>query len=287
MSKRQLDIAMLNTLKQQMRDYWKNIGISILKWGNLDVIPRCESSDIEDILYQTGVAVLCKYQETLVIGKLASNFLPDFYGRPIAWSCILADGQLIGHLNETNSVLIWNRQDRKPTKYFVDPICERLGYIDRSIDINIMWQNLGNIIGCKSDEVLLSLKNVLSDSEKGIVASFVDPELLDGLRGNPVDVPFIADKLLDIYNAYKSRILEIFGVDYNAVDKKERVNTIEANANAELIPANRVTMLDKRREAIKRAKTVFNIELTCNKNPDIFNGGTENGTVDNNNTGIA
>lgn len=274
--------------------YWRDIMLNIFVWDKLEMFPLLCSQDIERILFENGAAVVSKYKapkvaEVLAIGELNNAYNQDLYKRPLIYGCTYGNGRQQGGLSPADSVIIYNRYEGKPTLPYLTEYVADAEYCKRSIYINMFWQNLNAVIGTDSKN-LLSVKNLINEKEQGIVASYVDTELITAIKIDKIAPEFIADRLIDVYNWYESFILRFIGLDYNSVDKAERVNVVEANANAGVIEANKMSMLAYRKQAADKINKIFGTSVTVEYNHEIIKelaqrGTANNGTVHNDTTG--
>ena len=274
---KELNLYDIETRKVLNIAYWKTIFLHVFKWSGLENVfaPDCTQDEIESVLFENGRGVICQIEKgtdkgLLDVGKLAeTSGTYNRHGKPIVWSCMFENGEQIQKLNAANSVLIYNRFDGCNSRAYVKLYTDDLEYCRRSIDINLVWQNMATLVGINNKNIL-SIKNFVYEREQGILNTYVDTMTADTLKVNNLNVPYIADKLCGLYSFYESFLYRFIGLDFNAVEKQERVNVVESNANAEIDRAHRISMLELRQEAAEKINKIYGCNISVDYNHDII-----------------
>lgn len=147
----------------------------------------------------------------------------------------------------------------------VNRFAQRFASIDAGIDVNIMNTKAAWMFDCDGSAQEQTARKIYSDITAGRPVVFTrvnnNPTLgSDGKVGiNMLDVgkTFITDKLYDAYRETEYALLTELGINNSNVDKKERVNTLEVQANN-----------DELRNSIDDWK--FNIEAGCKAVREVF-----------------
>lgn len=87
------------------------------------------------------------------------------------------------------------------------------------------------IVVCKNKELQLSFEQAIQQKQKGQAVVVVSEELGDGLKAVDIGVNFLVDKFKEVRDEERDTLLLKIGIMTNDVEKKERVQSAEVNAN--------------------------------------------------------
>ena len=195
----------------------------------------------------------------------------------------LTDGEDINFDRENDCVLITNMYGGESCKPIVDHFAERLALVQLAFDTNLMWQNRPYIFPVKDQDTKLSLEKLFNDIFSGKPFSIVDEQLFmfnDNGVGIKLDVPFLADKLMDTRNELMMKFRETVGIDTAGVEKAERVLTGEIEANEQHTKTVLQIMLEQRQIACENINAFFGLNVSVGIHTPDKKEGEETGTSD-------
>lgn len=167
----------------------------------------------------------------------------------------------------TDGVLIYNMEQGKSSREIVEHYAERLALTQLAFDTNLLWQNRPYIFPVDNKDTKLSLEKLFHDIFTGKPYSVVDKQLfLNYAAGQDVgiklDVPFIADQLLDTRNELMMHFRQTVGIDSAGVDKAERVGKFEVDANVQHTKTVLEIMLQQRQIAAENINAFFGLNVS-------------------------
>lgn len=235
--------------------------LSVFKWHNLpdNIDPRY----IELCLARYGMAVFFKddVMEKFLCLACMQNGPFDVYNTPINRIAYAANGYQ-NHLNNGNSVIIYNNYTRTNMVNTIENYAESLSICDRVIDINVNRQKTPNIIAT-TEQQLLSLKNLFSQVDENAPIIFADKNsgLLDALHNVDITAPFIADKVFQLKRKIWGEAMNFIGLTANTEEKAEKLVTQEVDNYNQNTYAQRFTRLASREDACERINKMFNTNI--------------------------
>lgn len=246
----------------------KELAISRFKWNNLpDTI---DERFLELTLFEQGMAVFFKDDvmgflalTTMIGGKL------DVYRIPTKRTAYANNGFNI-HLDNTNSVIIWNNKLHDNMIYGCEMFAHRLYECDRTIDVNIKAQKTPILITC-SENQRLTLKNTYEQYTGNAPVIFADKDIdiLKNLQAIPTLAPYVADKLLETKTQIWNECLTWLGISNTNYQKKERLISDEVSRNMGGTIASRNSALEMRKQACDEINRMFGLDISVEFNDDI------------------
>lgn len=232
------------------------LAMSRFEWKGLPdgVNPRY----LEQTLFQFGIAVFYHDAE---FGYVALQAIPvgplNLYAEPVSVNTV----NVVVHrtLGPSDAfVLIRNNELSTGALDTVRAYAYRLTQLERAIDINIAAQKTPVLLQCSESQkiTLLNLYRMYNGNEPFI---FGDKDLInkDTLKVLKTDAPFLADRLtIQKHNTW-NECLSYLGIDNANTDKRERLITDEARANAQLIQLAAETALVVRKRAAAEINKKF------------------------------
>lgn len=190
---------------------------------------------------------------------------PNDSGLPTAYTRVICHRYDEDIPKENACVLINNMYKGESLRSIIDHYAYRLALIQQAFDTNAIWQNTPVIFQTDDSNIKLSIESMFSDIFEGKPWVIVDKVLYakdKNGQAEPIEVPFLLDKLADaknvVYNEFKATI----GIDSVAVDKKERLLTGEIESNKQSTQTCLQIMLGQREIACKEIEQVFGIKPT-------------------------
>lgn len=124
----------------------------------------------------------------------------------------------------------------------IDQYATKISNIDASIEVNLQNSKVTAVFVCDDKRQSETAKKIYDDIARGEPAVFPRKAGKDLNANSGFDVQFLPVKnsylvndLLDAKNTFSNAFFNDIGISANAVDKKERVNTIESSSNFDQI----------------------------------------------------
>ena len=140
----------------------------------------------------------------------------------------------------------------------------RLYEAERTADVNIKAQKTPVLL-LMDEKQRLTMENLYSQYEGNKPVIFGDKNSLgeNVIKAINTQAPFIADKIINYKKEIWNEALTFLGINNIMVDKKERLITVEANSNNELINLNLQSYLVPRQEACRQFNEKFGFTGTA------------------------
>lgn len=249
-----------NLVFQDFYSRLKMISLSIFKWENLP--DTCNARFLEDCLFKYGKAV---FVNDSAMGFLNLKVTPadtlNVYNEPLAYTAYSVNYNKI--YDRDDCVIIRNNPLEKSTDSTMMLFAERLTKIERSLEVNINAQKTPVLIRC-DDKTKHSLEAVYQQYEGNSPVIYASKSLTD----KPLEVlntsaPFVSDKLREEKRSVWNEALEFLGINTNPSDKKkERLISVEVEANNEQIDIQALTMLSMRQQACDEINEKYGLDVT-------------------------
>ena len=254
-------------------DYFYNTATSIFSYefeGVSKMTNNLMSREVEHLLFNHGWATIFRDKDGIVkIGKVVGFGKLGIYRQFVEWSAVLANGQTVRGLNETNAVIIYNNKSRLSTRYMIEDDIRNMIDIDTSIIQHIKAVRVPFVFS-GNEEDMLTFKTMWESVVDGEGAFFLDSESKTG-QGEPFrvfnsDVDYKGDKLMMLYEAFENRVFTLLGIQSNRIDKKAQIGETEVNKNDDVILLNFEAFNSERESAIESLKEIgINVKLHINK----------------------
>lgn len=254
-----------NSLQQNMTSYRSTlselIGIAIARFEWLNVPETVNIRYLETSLLTNG---LCVFFKDDVLGYIAlpcmNNGVLNIYNEPLERIAYANNGYQ-KHLNETNSVLIYDNTTRTSMLPYLEYQSKRLMNIDRTIDTNVNVQKTPYLLSCTENERLTMLNMYKELEGNAPIIKGTDNLNADALKVFNTNAPYVADKLLILKDKIWGNTLANLGVDNMEVEKKERMLTNEVTALQGKTLASRWSYLSERERACEHINKMFGLNM--------------------------
>ena len=263
------------------RDQLMELGMTMIDWDFSKIPERkrqfLNQRQVEYHEYFKGATVFFEDKELdayLILPViLGGQFdLDDVPKRRVAYA---KNGYRKG-LDETNSVVIYNNYLRKPSCYTVNHYANRLADLENAIDVNCKAQKTPVAIICDENE-RLSMKNLYEQYEGNYPFIFGEKDLnIKGVRAISTGAPFVADKMYQIKMQVWNEALTHLGISNISYQKKERLVSDEVIRNMGGTIASRYSRIECRRDAVKKIKDMFGVEINVDFREDYRQTDDEN-----------
>ena len=263
--------AEMNNLQYRMYyEMLEQMSCSVYRWEGLP--PEIDQRFLELTLFNRGLSVFF-YDEAEYGAYFSTMGAPsgqiNMYQNPTQYIAYGSNG-FHRYLKASDCVPIWNNYLRRPDINAMRIYARRLADIDRTIDVNLAEQKMPMFITCPESQ-RLTVQNLMKQymgNEPIIIGAdgMFDPSQMQYLHSG---APFIVDKLLEAKFTIWAEIMTYLGIDNQNIQKAERVQTAEVQANSGQIEANRLIRLNCRRMACKEINRKYGLSVWCDFNKDI------------------
>lgn len=225
---------------------------------NIGVIPlRCGV---------TGINAFDHPTTAIFANAVLGNFERELFGNDPSYSCALVKLQ-------------YNYDGVMP---IVDRYAQLLAACDNSIAVNLRNSKVAFIGFVSSKQQAATIEKMYDDIDSGKPAVYVkrgDGITSDDIYYNHVKETYIANDIQLLKQSIKNDFLTEVGLNNANTDKRERLIVDEVNANNDEVQANVQHWLDNITEGLKRANTLFGLNLSVKLRK--FDGGSNNGKTEN------
>lgn len=166
------------------------------------------------------------------------------------------------HAERTNkdSVICYNNMLHSPSLNMCRMYARRLADIDRTIDVNISAQKTPVLIEADSN-TLLSLKNAYKQFDGNYPVIYGKKGISEHINVLTTGAPLVAPALQQLKQTIWNDALESLGIANHGADKKERVNTLEIQANQGGTIASRYSGLIAREQTCDAVNRMFGTDI--------------------------
>ena len=285
-------------IKDHFMKKFEIIALNLFSWENLP--PTIEERYIEKALFDKGLVCLvddnnfgqivvgCNYSQNMNIWGEPTEVITSGFNYIKTFkientintnSIIDIDYSDVNEIknNEVESAIVCQNNDlyistRKILEYYVNKLVE----VELSTFTNIYLQKFPFLINTTKDNET-TMRTLIDKVDKGEPYIMYNKKIADLTTAVDVfnlNVPFVADKLLQYRFETEREIYTLFGFNNN-FEKKERLLTDEVNVNNDFINCNIDSMFKKRKEFAElmnvkygwnvQVKKRYEIKEECNK----------------------
>ena len=244
----------------------KKIALSMFEWVNLPT--SMDSRYLEMCLYYKGKAALL-YDENygFINTQAADSGYLNIYGLPTKLNCYSYSYNEMRELYvpgtnlpaEEECILVMNNYQQVPTCSTIELFAKRLAEAQRTADININAQKTPILILTDKNQEL-TLRNLYAQYDGNSPVIYGDKNVLADVPLNAIktDAPFIANDIRTYMKDIWNDMLTFLGIN-NLDEKKERLISLEAGGNNELVNMNMQSYLIPRKQACKEFNEKFGL----------------------------
>ena len=217
----------------------------------------------------TGIDIFDHPTRAIFANAVLGNFERNLYGDNPATDCALVKIQY----------------DFMGVMPVVDRYAALLALCDNSIAVNLRNSKVAFIGLVSSKQQAATFEKLYRDIDGGKPAVYAkkgDGLSTDDIYYNHVRETYIANDVQLLKQSIKNDFLTEVGLNNANTDKRERLIVDEVNANNDEVQANVQHWLDNIREGLRRANTLFGLNLSVSlRKFDGEKGGADNDTVEN------
>lgn len=249
----------------------QELALNLFVYDNLP--DTCDVRYLELMLYEIGYCYFFREDISEIYLTLAGTMTGgkyDVYGNYTDYTAISFNGNYRVNLNAENSVIIYNNFTRIPTKDQVMLFAWRAWNALRTADTNLAQQKTTKLLKVPQAR-RLTFANILMKIKGNEIYALVDDSIDVEQAVIDFNVPFIADKAMNAYNAVWNEYLTFLGVVNHNSDKKEREVQIEVMGHMGQTEMCRTTMLRSREIGVDRINKMFGLNINVRFNSDLAN----------------
>ena len=266
-------------IKNHFMKKFEIIALNLFEWKNLP--QTIEERYIEKALFDKGLVCLvddnnfgqivvgCSYSQNMNIWGEPTEVITTGYNYIKSFNIentINTTYTRDTNDNEIKAAIVCQNNDlslstREILEYYVNKLVE----VELSTFTNVYLQKFPFLINTTKDNEL-TMKNLIGKVDRGEPYIMYNKKIAD--LSNAVDVfnlnvPFVADKLLEYRFETEREIYTLFGFNNN-FEKKERLLTDEINVNNDFINCNIDSMFKKRQQfaELMNKKYGWNVQVT-------------------------
>lgn len=266
-------------IKKHFMKKFEIIALNLFEWKNLP--PTIEERYIEKALFDKGLVCLvndenfgeivvgCSYSQNMNIWgepteviTTGYNYIKRFNIENTINTSYTRDSEL-NNIIET-AIVCQNNDLALSTREILEYYINKLVEVELSTFTNVYLQKFPFLINTTKDNEM-TMKTLISKVDKGEPYIMYNKKIAD--LSNAVDVfnlnvPFVADKLMQYRFETEREIYTLFGFNNN-FEKKERLLTDEVNSNNDFINCNIDSMFKKRQQFadLMNAKYGWNVQV--------------------------
>lgn len=243
-----------NFTARVLYDKFRVLACSAFEWEGLP--EGIEPRHIERHLFDHGKAVFIKDPHMSYMAlECHDGGQYNVYGDPLKY--VAVGTGYTKHYDADKCVVIENNLFRIPTKDPVVFYVNKIAEAERTMDVNTKAVKTPFIFTC-TDKDLMTFKAIFEKIDGNVPAIFTDKAFnLDSVQVLQTGVSFMGNELMDYKKSVENELLTFLGFNNLAVDKKERVNTDEANSNNQLTQSFAELQLAAREAACKRINEMY------------------------------
>lgn len=195
----------------------------------------------------------------------------DFYFQPkqLVVNNRFLDSTKIG-LVGVNCEIVRLFDDYRGVTPIINQYADKLAACDKAIDINLMLTGLGKIVGTRDKKDAEAIKTALGQLTTGIPIVALNKNVLDEYTVSnlvaDISSPFIGDKVHDLKRSIMNDLLTTIGVNNANINKRERLNSDEVNANNDEVRTLYDVMYENLKDSFERVEAVSGLKFTVEKN---------------------
>jgi hypothetical protein len=133
-----------------------------------------------------------------------------------------------------------------------------------------MLTGLGKLVGTRDKKDAEAIKTALAQLTEGIPIVALNKNVLDEYTVSnlvaDISSPFIGDKVHDLKRSVMNEFLTVVGVNNANINKRERLNSDEVNANNDEVRTLYDVMYYNLKDSFERVQDVSGLEFTVEKN---------------------
>lgn len=199
----------------------------------------------------------------------------DFYFQPkqIVCSNRFFDEAKVGFVG-INCEIVRLFDDYRGIIPFIRQYASTLALCDKAIAVNLMLTGRGNILGVPDKKSAATIKEAFDKTTEGTPVVTIGQDVLgEGVKLSDLAVdfatPFVADKVHELKRSIMNDFLTTVGINNANINKKERLNSDEVNANNDEVKTIESIMFENIQESFERVNDVSGLGFTVEERFDL------------------
>lgn len=252
-------LLMNNRTYLQYYNRLTELALSMFEWKNLP--PTIDARFLEMCLFSDGMCVFFKDEDLGFLAlQCAISGKLNVYRIPSQRVAYASNGYNM-HLDEKNSVIIFNNYLHTNAMLDVEMFAKRLYNLDRAIDVNANAQKTPVLLLC-DEKQRLTMLNLYKKYEGNEPFIFGNSALdVNGIKAINTGAPYVADKLYALKTQLWNEALTYLGISNLNMQKKERLVSDEVIRSQGGVIASRHSRLEMRRQACKEINAMFGLDI--------------------------
>lgn len=240
-------------------DRLQNIAFTMFEWEGLP--ESINARYLEQTLHRYGMVLFFNSPEMGYLALRCVGHDLNVYEEFTRYRVSTLTGHTWEHTTD-EAVVIFNNPQRFSTVETLELYAQKLYDCDTTIRTNLKAMKTPILItGTKQQQT--TLRKLYEEYEGNTPVIFGDKQLdMSGLEVMKTDAPYIADRITELKHDIWNEVLTFLGIKSSNTDKKERMVTDEAKANAEFSDHNILVMLKEREEAAERINKMFGLNVS-------------------------
>lgn len=197
----------------------------------------------------------------------------DFYYQPkqIVVSNRFFDEVKVG-LVGINSEIVKLFDDYRGVCSIIDNYASMLAACDKAINLNLMQIGLGKLLGVPGKKQAEEIKTAYAKLTEGLPIATLSEEIFsNGVLTDLVadlSAPFLGDKVHELKRSIMNDFLTTIGINNANINKRERLNTDEVNANNDEVETIKSVMLENLRDSFEAVNKLTGLEFSVEERFD-------------------
>ena len=198
----------------------------------------------------------------------------DFYYQPkqIVCSNRFFDEAKVG-LVGVNCEIVRIFDDYRGILPFIRQYASAFALCDKAIEVNLMLTGRGTILGVPDKKSADTIKAAFDKSTDGTPVVTIGKDVLgDNVKLSDLAVdfstPFVADKVHELKRSIMNDFLTTVGVNNANINKRERLNSDEVNANNDEVETIKSIMFENIEDSFDRVNAVSGLGFTVEERFD-------------------
>lgn len=255
-----------------------NIIYSLFKIGIPEdkLIMKIPKNYLRYFLYIEGTytTIYTSRFDWVILPYTVSEF--DFYYQPkqIVCSNRFFDEAKVG-LVGVNCEIVRIFDDYRGVLPFIRQYATAFALCDKAIEVNLLLTGRGNILGVPDKKSAATIKEAFDKSTEGVPIVTIGKDVLgEGVKLSDLAVdfstPFVADKVHELKRSVMNDFLTTIGINNANINKRERLNSDEVNANNDEVETIKSIMFENIKDSFERVNAVSGLGFTVEErfNPE-------------------
>lgn len=222
-------------------------------------------------IYGTFAVLYTKKFGWVIAPYTVSEF--DFYYQPkqIVVTNRFFDDRKIGIVG-ANCEIVKIFDDYRGVTSIISQYAEMLAACDKAVNINLMQVGLGKLLGVPDKKSAEVIKSAYGHLTEGLPIATINKEIFnDGVLKDLIadlSQPFIGDKVHELKRSIMNDFLTTVGINNANINKRERLNADEVNANNDEVETIKTIMLENLQDSFEKVNALSGLNFSVEERFD-------------------